>query len=152
MKTLEVHKENNEMLLERIKEVTCNTLKLQNACDASGWETSLTRALVASTVEHINFLRAVQGQRILFMPHSPGIYIALVLNKVSEIDADNLEHQMKTSPFKIKDMNSGPGSISSSESSSSKSDNAASVRRLTIKNNLFLDINSLSKNLQTILK
>jgi len=58
---------------------------------------------------------------------------------------------MKTSPFKIKDMNSGPGGISSSESSSSKSDNAASVRRLTIKNNLFLDINSLSKNLQTIL-
>jgi len=79
MKTLEVHKENNEMLLERIKEVTCNTLKLQNACDPSGWETSLTRALVASTVEHINFLRAVQGQRVLFMPHSPGIYIALVL-------------------------------------------------------------------------
>ena len=37
-------------------------------------------------------------------------------------------------------------------SSIAKSDGAGSVKRLIIKNNLFLDIESLSKNLQTILK
>ena len=57
-------KENNEGLLERLKEFTCMTLKLSNISsngDTIGWETNLTKALTASTYEHINFLRAVQG-------------------------------------------------------------------------------------------
>ena len=85
-------KENSEGLLERLKEFTCMTLKLSNTSsnggDSMGWETNLTRALTASTYEHINFLRAVQGQRILFMPHSPGIYIALILKQVDDIEFD----------------------------------------------------------------
>lgn len=69
-------KENSESVVDRLREIACNTLKLQNEF---GWEANLAKALTASAVEHINFLRAVQGQRVLFMPHSPGIYIALVL-------------------------------------------------------------------------
>ena len=57
--------------------------------DQNTWETSLTRALNASTQEHINFLRAVQGQRVLFMPHAtPGVYIALILKQVNDIESD----------------------------------------------------------------
>jgi DNA repair exonuclease SbcCD ATPase subunit len=81
-------KENNEGIIERLKEFTCMTLKLQGLTDALTWETSLTRAITASANEHINFQRAVQGQRILFMPHSPGIYISLLLKQVAEIDVD----------------------------------------------------------------
>jgi hypothetical protein len=35
-------------------------------------------------------LRAKEGSRVLFMPHSPGIYIALVLKNADEIDYDNV--------------------------------------------------------------
>lgn len=50
-------KENNESIIERLKEFTCMTLRLQgNALtDALTWETSLTRAITASANEHINF-------------------------------------------------------------------------------------------------
>ena len=44
------------------------------------------------------------------------------------------------------------GSVSSSSLiKSDSSSNTGNVKRLTIKNNLFLDVGSLSKNLQTIL-
>ena len=147
VKTLEAEfkqrKENSENVVERLKEFTYSTLRIQN--DQGGcWESSLTKALASSAQEHINFLRAVQGQRVLFMPHSPGIYIALVLKQLQDIEADQLEYQ---SAFKSKDMNANTTS-----SSIAKSDGAGSVKRLIIKNNLFLDIESLSKNLQTILK
>jgi hypothetical protein len=36
--------------------------------------------------ENINFLRAAESVRVLFMPHSPGIYIALVLKTTDEIE------------------------------------------------------------------
>ena len=61
IKTLETEykqkKENNESLIERLKEFTCMTLRLQGGplSDALTWETSLTRALTASANEHINF-------------------------------------------------------------------------------------------------
>lgn len=61
IKTLETEykqkKENNESLIERLKEFTCMTLRLQGGAlsDALTWETSLTRALTASANEHINF-------------------------------------------------------------------------------------------------
>jgi hypothetical protein len=114
------------------------------------WETSLTRALTASTYEHINFQRAVEGQRIMFLPHSQGIFLALVLKQIQEIESDQLE-QIKA--FKPKDMNTTgiSGSVSSSSLIKSDSSNTGNVKRLTIKNNLFLDVGSLSKNLQTIL-
>lgn len=64
------------------------------------------------------------------MPHSPGIYIALVLKNADDIDIEN------TSGEGFKD-------LTASENSSFKN----SVQRLSIKNNLFLDIESLSKNL-----
>lgn len=81
-KTLETEssnkKENVETILGRVKDLTCSTLKLQ--CDSlMDWEASLSKAILSTANEHINFLRAVQGQRVLFMPHSPGVYIALVL-------------------------------------------------------------------------
>lgn len=82
------------------------------------------------------------------MPHSPGIYIALVLKQIQDIEADQAEH---VSPFKQKDMNNQTG-ISGASSVAGKSESGASVKKQIVKNNLFLDINSLSKNLQTILK
>jgi len=62
------------------------------------------------------------------MPHSPGIYVALVLEQVSEIFVDPRTSQ------------NSMGSM--------KSD----VQKIVIRNNLFLDIFALSKNLQLVLK
>jgi hypothetical protein len=73
-----IRKENSDNVLERLREFTCMTLRLQNM-DSTCWETNLTKALTSSAYEQINFMRAVQGQRVLFMPHSPGVYIALIL-------------------------------------------------------------------------
>jgi hypothetical protein len=80
------------------------------------------------------------------MPHSPGIYIALVLKQVTDIEDD---HQFE--PLKTRDMNQAATGLQGSSSTSSlmKSDSSSSaavgsVKRLTIKNNLFLDVESLS--------
>ena len=43
-------------------------------------------------------MRAAEGQRVLFMPHSPGIYLALVLKNADEIE-------MASNAFSVKDMN-----------------------------------------------
>lgn len=75
-------REQSESLLERLREFTPDFA-------TAGWETSLTRVLTQSTQEHINFLRAAPGQRLLFMPHSPGVYVALVLKQVSDILVDS---------------------------------------------------------------
>lgn len=48
----------------------------------------MTRALSANAFEYVNLMRAVEGSRVLFMPHSEGIYIALVLKNAEEIDRD----------------------------------------------------------------
>ena len=77
------------------------------------------------------------------MPHSPGIYIALVLRNAEDIESDC------SNILSEKSMNGSDGR-DTSPSASKKSE--PSVKRLIIKNNLFLDLNSLSKNLQTILK
>jgi hypothetical protein len=37
------------------------------------------------------------------MPHSPGVYIALVLKQLADIDAD--QQASSSSPLKAKDMN-----------------------------------------------
>ena len=39
-------------------------------------------------------MRVSEGVRVLFMPHSPGIYIALVLRNADEIDQDNTLNSM----------------------------------------------------------
>ena len=67
----------------------------------------------------------------MFMPHSPGVYIALVLKQVEEIEQEQL--------ILSKGESTGDESLTQSQS--------ASVKRIVIKNNLFLDIDSLSKNL-----
>jgi hypothetical protein len=51
-------KENTESVLERLREFTSTTLRLQSDSLVS-WERNLNKAIVASTNEHINFLRAV---------------------------------------------------------------------------------------------
>ncbi len=79
-------------------------------------------------------MKVDQGVRILFMPHSPGIYIALVLKNIEDIEQEVA--------LKSKDMNSNGDSMYLM-----KSDSGPSVKKLIIKNNLFLDIESLSKNL-----
>lgn len=148
VRTLEMEgrtkKENSDMVIERLKEITSHTLKLPGQ-DMMSWEKTLIRTLTSSANEQINFMKAVQGQRVLFMPRSEGIYIALILKQVQDIDTDQLE----TSPLKARDMNS-TGLLSQS-SSTSVSSSVAAVKKQIIKNNLFLDISSLSKNLQLIL-
>lgn len=81
MKT-QVSKENQEML-QRIKDFTCTALNLNKY---ESWESGLTRALSSNAFESINFMRPHETARLLFMPHSPGIYIALVLKNADEID------------------------------------------------------------------
>ena len=148
-------------MLQRIKDITCSTLRLRSSCDAS-WEAGLTRAINANAYEHINFLRAKDGCRVLFMPHSPGIYIALVLKNSEEIAMDHTssstENYLNNSGLGIlseKSMNVSNNMSQndlSIKKSQSNSESGPSVKRLIIKNNLFLDVDSLSKNLQTILK
>ena len=61
-KTLETEssnkKENVEGILGRIKNFTCSTLKISGD-SLMDWEASLSKAIISSTNEHINFLRAV---------------------------------------------------------------------------------------------
>jgi hypothetical protein len=80
-------------MLQRIKDSALQTLRLTSSSDGA-WEAGLTRALNANAYEHINFLRAKQGCRVLFMPHSPGIYIALVLKNAEEIYYDNSTNEV----------------------------------------------------------
>ena len=68
-----------------------------------------------------------------------------MLKQVTDIEADQVEHLQ--SPFKAKDMNQATAASSVALSSKSETSSSASVKRLMIKNNLFLDIDSLSKNL-----
>jgi|LauGreDrversion4_2_1035121.scaffolds.fasta_scaffold321474_2 hypothetical protein len=64
VRTLEMEsrnkKENSDMLLERLKEITSQTLKLQGQ-DIFSWEKSLVRTITSSTTEQINFMKAIQG-------------------------------------------------------------------------------------------
>ena len=73
----------SDNILARIKELTCSNL---NVGSYESWETSLTRAITTNTQEHINFQTVGERVRLLFMPHSPGIYIALVLKNHGEIE------------------------------------------------------------------
>jgi len=84
------NEQSQRSLLQRIKELTCTTLNLR---DSETWENSLARVLNASTYEHINFMSAFEGVRVLFMPHSPGVYIALVLKSVEDIEQDALKNK-----------------------------------------------------------
>ena len=80
----------NEAVMQRIKDLACTTLRMSKSNDFDDWEAGLTRVITANAYEHINFLRAKDGCRVLFMPHSPGIYIALVLKNQEEIEYDNI--------------------------------------------------------------
>lgn len=77
----------SESVLNRIRQFTCSTLNLPTF---DSWESNLTRALATQSTEHINFMRAVEGTRVLFMPHSEGIYVALVLKGAEDIEQDQI--------------------------------------------------------------
>jgi hypothetical protein len=55
-------------------------------------------------------MRAMEGTRVLFMPHSEGIYIAMVLKNAEEIDLDY------TTGEKEFDLNESISSIKQNES------------------------------------
>lgn len=74
--------EDYESTINRIREFTYMTTNLK---DNEKWESNLAKILYANSYECINFMTAVEGVRVLFMPHSPGIYIALVLKNLEEI-------------------------------------------------------------------
>lgn len=76
--------------------------------------------------------------------------MALVLRGSEKILADLQESESDTNPFSEVDMNKlqkGDTSLSSMMKSTN-----SPVEKVVIKNNLFLDLNSLSKSLQQILK
>ena len=78
----------------------------------------------------VNLMQAREGSRLLFMPYSSseGVYVAMVLNDSEFSDPLGKLREMSTS--------SG-GTV---------------VKKVNIKNNLFMDFGTLSVNLQKILK
>jgi hypothetical protein len=84
------------------------------------------------------------NNRFLFMPHSPGVYLALLLK-----DAKDIEEEAYQS-LDLIDKQSSAESLAISESQSNKS-KSKPVSRNFINNYLFLDLSSLSKSFQTIL-
>ena len=142
------------------------------------WESALVKLLMSAKKDTINFksvnfngLGMVTGiasdNRLLFMPHSDGIYIALVLKEASNLEREQ-EEQLEmmshissstnaagdetqggsTSPMALQTQLSGDGS---SDSTTTTSKPRPPVQRLYIENHLFLDLSSLSKSFQTIL-
>lgn len=81
-------------------------------------------------MDQINFLKAEQGQRIMFFPLAPKVYSAFILK--------NWDQQV--SQFLDK---GGKGS--------STSQAAAAIQRIKMKNNMFLDMESLDIRVKTVL-
>ena len=96
----------NEAVIKKIKSVACSTLKL--SWDSASWETSLTKALSANALENINFLKVSEGTRVLFMPHSPGVYISLVLRNAEDLDVSLGEKDLNTSQISTKSTENAP--------------------------------------------
>lgn len=109
------------------------------------WEQCLIGLVKSQSRDCINFRSGlVNGtkagnRRMLFMPHSPGVYIALVLRDAAYIESEldnEQDTQSNISAIMIKQ--------------ESKDDDLASqgppVQRLYTENCLFLDLSSLSKS------
>lgn len=79
----------------------------------------MTRVITSNALESINFMKAAEGVRVQFMPHSPGVYIALVLKNADEIDNETVLNE--------KDMN-----VSDTLSSLKHSQSGPAVKRLVI--------------------
>lgn len=121
--------------------------------------------------------------RLMFIPYSPGTYIALILDQETSIrswiNSDQSETCKLVDPkafFNSVKLHSTGDSLeeskessslqqsqqaieqvlerrdSSGVSSSAASSASNSVKKMTFENKLFLDINSLSKNMQALLK
>jgi hypothetical protein len=66
------------------------------------WETLLVNMMKSSVRECINIKSGIVsglkagGKRMLFMPHSPGIYVALVLKDASQIEQELMENDQDT--------------------------------------------------------
>ena len=92
--------------------------------------------------------------RLLFMPHSPGIYMALVLKEAAALEREQEEQLEMMSHISSEDPSSLGIELSkqlSGDNSESSSKPKPPVQRLYIENHLFLDLSSLSKSFQTIL-
>ncbi len=87
------------------------------------------------------------NRRMLFMPHSPGVYVALVLRDAAYIEQE-LDNEQET-------MSNISAIMLNKESAYKDDDSQVSqsppVQRLYTENCLFLDLTSLSKSFQTIL-
>ena len=114
------------------------------------WLSTLAGLLASTKSESINFksvsfagLGMAAGltgdNRLLFMPHSPGIYMALVLK-----DAAALERDQEDSGIELQSQLSSYVSLSE--------DILSQPKHQYIQNHLFLDLSSLSKSFQTILQ
>ena len=85
---------------------------------------------------------------MLFMPHSPGVYVALVLKGARQIEKEHLECAGDT----MSDLSASDNLSVISEITSTKFDKPAHVKKIYIENHLFLDLNSLSKSFQKIMR
>jgi hypothetical protein len=88
----------NSDVLQRLQSLTCQSFK---SAGSNNWEDKLNNAIFSNLYTNINFMQASEGNRILFMPHSPGVYMALVLKNADEIESE----QVGSNPFSEIDMN-----------------------------------------------
>lgn len=126
-----------------------------NQQDELLWESCLVSVLKSQLRECINFKSAQTNgtkagdRRLLFIPHSPGIYIALLLKDAQQIDRELDDDQDATmsniSAMLLKKQDSMKLLLEDETST------GAPVQKLHTENLLFLDLRSLSKSFQTIL-
>ncbi len=94
-----------------------------------------------STGEGITYSVLEKGNRMLFMPHSPGVYVALMLADIT--GAEDSKDKDKSGD-KDKDKDKDKKQMTGKKAT-------ANVTKKKMNNYVFLDIQSLAKNLQTIL-
>jgi hypothetical protein len=85
--------------LDEIKDLFCSIVHPPATCD---WQECLGQLLLSSkcetiNIKSVNFLgNGLAGDnRLLFMPHSPGVYMALVLKDADDIERDQMPEESK---------------------------------------------------------
>ena len=104
----------------------------------------------------------------MFLPHSPGIYIAMILDNEKNIKSWMSNYELDEPTLSVhqylEDLDKSAASLEEFKTdagntpafkridSSASSSSASGVKKFNITNKLFLDIESLSKNMQVLLK
>ena len=137
-----------------------------NQQDDFMWEAVIQRILTSAKIDTINFKSVnfnglgmatglASDNRLLFMPHSDGIYLALVLKDYQALEREQEDHLEMMSHISSSGDEQSTSNLMSAQmnddQTSTSSKSKPPVQRLYIENHLFLDLSSLSKSFQTIL-